>query len=71
MPKNAMINIPGIGQMRLGQAESEIKKMRDESAKYKADREDDKARRMLEKIKPYQEAVSQFYRVTSHNRKWI
>jgi len=71
MPKNAEILVPGIGRMRLGQAESEIKKMRDESSKYKADGEDDKARRMLEKIKPYQEAVSKFYRVTSHRRSWV
>jgi len=71
MPKNAEILISGIGKMRLGQAENEIKKMRDESAKYKSEGEDDKSKRMLEKIKPYQEAVSNFYRLTSHNRHWI
>lgn len=71
MPENAMIQVSGIGRMRLGQAESEIRKMRDESAKYKSEGEDDKSKRMLEKLKPYQEAVSQFYRVTSKNRHWI
>ena len=71
MPKNAEILVSGIGKMRLGQAENEIKKMRDESAKYKSEGEDDKSKRMLEKIKPYQEAVSNFYRLTSHKRSWV
>lgn len=71
MPKNAEILVSGIGRMRLAQAESEIKKMREESSKYKTEGEDDKARRMLEKIKPYQDAVSRFYKVTSHRRGWI
>jgi hypothetical protein len=71
MPKNAEILVPGMGRMRLGQAESEISKMREESRKYKADGEDDKAKRILEKITPYQEAVSKFYASSHSKRHWI
>jgi len=63
-----MINIPGIGQMRLGQAESEIKKIEKE---LEHTDEAGLKRRLEDSLRDYREGVSKFYRVTSHNRSWI
>ena len=71
MPKDTMINVAGIGRMRLGQAESEIAKMREEAKERKAAGEETHVKRLHENIKPYQEAVSKFYKLASHTRHWI
>lgn len=71
MPKNAEIVVSGIGKMRLGQAESEISKMRDEMKSRKEAGEETHVKALQESIKPYQDAVSKFYRVTSHRRSWL
>ena len=69
MPENAMILIPHIGKMTLGQAEKEIRHI--ERQLEDKDLHASTRRNLEDNLKSFREGVSKFYRVTSKNRHWI